>query len=320
MEALKKSINDARTIKESTLNSYLTSIRKLHNAIFDTEIFKNIDFLMDFDEIVGAISALSFNSQRSYTNAVIVALTSVSDKKHENALQKYRDFYEKLNTEYRDIIEKNEKSETEKENWVELKELKKVMNGYKRELNERDIFKKDKDTITKKSFDLLQRWVVANLYLHDSNPPVRLNYGDLGIVSEKFYNNLDDGYKETNNFLVIKSRNIKYFSFGDFKTKSSMGLSIIPVGKILNSVLNIWLKFNVNDYLLVDSRGGVMNSNQLSKYIARVFEPTGKKITINILRHIYISTKFPVADTKFKKEIAKKMLHSGATQDEYAKV
>ena len=98
-----------------------------------------------------------------------------------------------------------------------------------------------------------------------------------------------------------------------------MGLSIIPVGKILNSVLNIWLKFNVNDYLLVDSRGGVMNSNQLSKYIARVFEPTGKKITINILRHIYISTKFPVADTKFKKEIAKKMMHSGATQDEYAK-
>ena len=25
-------------------------------------------------------------------------------------------------------------------------------------------------------------------------------------------------------------------------------------------------------------------------------------------------------DTKFKKEIAKKMMHSGATQDEYAKV
>mgnify|MGYP003642495996 FL=1 len=62
-----------------------------------------------------------------------------------------------------------------------------------------------------------------------------------------------------------------------------------------------------------------MNSNQLSKYINKVFSPTGKKISANLLRHIYITEKFPVEENNDKKEVAEKMGHSVDTQNSYSK-
>ena len=62
-----------------------------------------------------------------------------------------------------------------------------------------------------------------------------------------------------------------------------------------------------------------MSSNQLSKYINKVFEPTGKKVSANLLRHIYISEKFPVEKNREKEDIADKMGHGVDTQNTYAK-
>ena len=62
-----------------------------------------------------------------------------------------------------------------------------------------------------------------------------------------------------------------------------------------------------------------MNSNQLSKYISKTFSPTGKKITANQLRHIYISEKHPVEVNDSKSKTADKMMHSVSTQEKYSK-
>ena len=139
------------------------------------------------------------------------------------------------------------------------------------------------------------------------------------IIRESDYDKLSEDDLDENNYLVVKSRTNKFFHFGNYKTKKSHGIKKIPVGKILNSVLNIWLKFNTTDYLLLDTHGQKMNSNQLSKYINKVFSPTGKKISANLLRHIYITEKFPVEETNDKKEVASNMGHSVDTQNSYAK-
>ena len=320
MDKLKKAIDERRNIKENSLRAYIISIKKLHSAIFgeDKEI-KNIDFLKDEDKVLDAIKDLKLNTQKNYLSAVIVSLDAMDDKKYEKELEEYREYLDKLNKAYQEELNENKKTEDQEENWVSMKNLKKVMNSYKADLQDRNVFKKEKGTLTKKQMDILQMWVVANLYLHDDNPPIRLDYGGMKIISENDYEDLSEDELETNNYLVVKSRTNKYFHFGNFKTKKSHGTKKIPVGKVLNSVLNIWLKFNETDHLLIDSRGNPMSSNQLSKYIAKTFEPTGKRVTANLLRHIYISEKHPVKENEDKKETADKMLHSVGTQEKYSK-
>lgn len=320
MDKLKKAIDERRNIKENSLRAYIISIKKLHSAIFgDDKELKNVDFLKDEDKVLDAIKDLKLNTQKNYLSAVIVSLDAMDDKKYETELTEYREYLDKLNKEYQDELNENKKTEDQEENWVSMKNLKKVMNSYKADLTDRNVFKKDKGTLTKKQMDILQMWVVANLYLHDDNPPIRLDYGGMKIISENDYDDLNDDDLESNNYLVVKSRTNKFFHFGNFKTKKSHGTKKIPVGKVLNSVLNIWLKFNETDHLLIDSRGNQMSSNQLSKYIAKTFQPTGKRVTANLLRHIYISEKHPVKENEDKKETADKMLHSVGTQEKYSK-
>lgn len=319
MENLKEAIDKKRNIKANSLNAYIISIKKLHNAIFgeDTEM-KDIDFLKDEEKVLEAMKDLKLNTQKNYLSAIIVSLDAMNDKgKYDDELKEYREYLETVNKSYYEQLNKNEKTEGQDENWVSLKELRKVMNGYKADLTDRGVF--GKETLTKKQFDILQKWVVANLYLHDDNPPIRLDYGDMGVIKEKDFDKLSEEDLDNNNYLVVKSRTKKYFHFGNYKTKKSQGIKTIPVGKVLNSVLNIWLKFNDEPYLLVDSQLKPMSSNQLSKYIVKVFQPTGKKITANLLRHIYISEKFPVEKNNEKAEVADKMGHSVDTQNSYAK-
>ena len=321
MEKVKEAIDKARNIKPNSLRAYIISINKVHNAIFDKDIVdkKNpLDFLKDEKKVLDTIKDLKINTQKNYLSAIIVGLDSMNDKGiYDTELKEYREYLDELNKETIKELEKNEKTDNQEKNWVSLQALKKVMNSYKRDLIDRDVFKKE--TITKKQRDILQMWVVANLYLHDDNPPIRLDYGGMKVIKNSDYEKLSKDELEENNYLVVKSRTNKFFHFGEYKSKKAHGIKKIPVGKILNSVLNIWLKFNDSGNLLVDSRDKPMNSNQLSKYISKTFAPTGKKITANMLRHIYISEKHPVEVNDSKKQTADKMLHSVSTQEKYSK-
>jgi len=321
MEIVKRAIDQARNIKPNSLRAYIISINKVHNAIFNKDIVdkKNpLDFLKDEKKVLDTIKDLKINTQKNYLSAVIVGLDAMNDKGiYDTELKEYREYLDELNKETIKDLEKNEKTDNQEKNWVSLQALKKVMNSYKRDLIDRDVFKKD--TITKKQRDILQMWVVANLYLHDDNPPIRLDYGGMKVVKNSDYEKLKKDELESNNYLVVKSRTNKFFHFGEYKSKKAHGIKKIPVGKILNSVLNIWLKFNDSGDLLVDSRDKPMNSNQLSKYITKTFSPTGKKVSVNLIRHVYISEKHPVEVNDSKAKTASKMHHRVSTQEQYSK-
>jgi len=321
MEIVKRAIDQARNIKPNSLRAYIISINKVHNAIFNKDIVdkKNpLDFLKDEKKVLDTIKDLKINTQKNYLSAVIVGLDAMNDKGiYDTELKEYREYLDELNKETIKDLEKNEKTDNQEKNWVSLQALKKVMNSYKRDLIDRDVFKKE--TITKKQRDILQMWVVANLYLHDDNPPIRLDYGGMKVVKNSDYEKLKKDELESNNYLVVKSRTNKFFHFGEYKSKKAHGIKKIPVGKILNSVLNIWLKFNDSGDLLVDSRDKPMNSNQLSKYITKTFSPTGKKVSVNLIRHVYISEKHPVEVNDSKAKTASKMHHRVSTQEQYSK-
>ncbi len=313
LEKLKSQIDEKRNIRESSLNAYIFNINKLHKSIYDKEV-ESLDFLKDKKKVMDAISEKKLSTRKSYLASIVVSLMSMDYD--EDLIKYYRTEMEDLAKKFNEEMETQRKSETQDKNWVSLASLRKVMRKYRNELNEKKIFQKE--DLTNKEFDLLQKWVVSSLYILDDNPPLRNDYL-MKVISQQDYKKLTEEEKKKQNYLINKSRNTKTFSLGEYKTAGKYGTKLIPVGKKLNSVLNIWLKFNKSGHLLLNSKKEPMTSNGLTKYLNKVFEPTGKNnISSSMIRHIFISEKFP-PQLKEKQEVADKMGHSVSQQELYSK-
>ena len=318
MESLKRAIDEKRNIKPNSLNAYVISISKLHKATEGDGEFKNLDFLKDTKEIKEFLSSLKLSTQKNYLASIIVSLDAMNTKgKYDDLIKEYREILDDTHNKYVEDYENGEKSESQKKNWASMKELKKVMAMYLRDIKERELFSKEE--LNKKQMALMQKWVIANLFLNEENPPTRLDYSPMEIISKGEYDKLDEEERKENNYLVVLSRNNKFFSFNEYKTSGKYGENQVKVGKKLNSVLNIWLKYNKTDSLLLNSQGKPMSANGLGKEIKKVFEPTGKNISVNMLRHIFISEKYPKEKLDEKSQDAKKMVHSVDMQEKYSK-
>ena len=317
MEQLKNAIDEKRNIKANSLNAYLISIKKLFNATEDKGEFKNLDFLKDLKQVKKYLSDLKLSTQKNYLAAVIVSLDAMNiKKKYDDTIKEYKALLDETHNKYVEDYENGEKSTTQQKNWASMKDLKKVMNKLKLDITERELFSKKE--LNKKQFNLMQYWVIANLFLNEENPPTRLDYAPMEMISETEYKKLSDEEQKENNYLVSVSRNKKYFSFNEYKTAGKYGQNNVKLGTKLNSVINIWQKFNNTDSLLLNSRGEPLSANGLGKEIKKIFAPLGKNISVNMLRHIFISEKYPNQNTE-KEADAKKMGHSVNQQGKYAK-
>ena len=318
MDTLRRAIDEKRNIKPNSLNAYVISISKLHKATEGDGEFKNLDFLKDTKEIKEFLSSQKLSTQKNYLASIIVSLDAMNTKgKYDDLIKEYREILDDTHNKYVEDYENGEKSESQKKNWASMKELKKVMAMYLRDIKERELFSKEE--LNKKQMALMQKWVIANLFLNEENPPTRLDYSPMEIISKGEYDKLDEEERKENNYLVVLSRNNKFFSFNEYKTSGKYGENQVKVGKKLNSVLNIWLKYNKTDSLLLNSQGKPMSANGLGKEIKKVFEPTGKNISVNMLRHIFISEKYPKEKLDEKSQDAKKMGHSVDMQEKYSK-
>ena len=314
IEDIKKKITEKRNIRPSSLNAYVSNISKLHKLMFNKDIV-NLDFLKNKKKVLDTIDNKKESTIKAYLAAIVVVLMAF--EKDEKLILEYRNQMEELSKTHNEEMSKQKKSETQDKNWTTLTTLRKVMRKYRNELNEKGIFKKSKEDLTNKEFELLQKWIVASLYILDDNPPLRNNY-IMKTISNINYNKLTDKEKKDTNYLIIKSRNNKTFSLGDYKTAGTYGTKEIPVGKKLNSALNIWLKFNTSGHLLLNSRKEPMTGNGLTKFLQKTFAPTGKNISSSMIRHIFISDKFPAVNDE-REEVAGKMLHSVSEQVKYSK-
>ncbi len=308
MNKLKEDILKTRTIKDNSLNLYLSALKKLN----DNDEIKSVEFLRKTTTIMKKLKELALTTQRSYLTAIIVSLTPYQDK-YKIPLEFYRERLNELNNQYNDFINTNQKTEKQEKNWVELKDLIKINNKYRLELKNRNVF--TKETLNNKDFDLLQKYLVSSLYV--LQPPVRLNYV-MKIIKDKKDDNNED------NFLYVKGKNKKVFIFNEFKTKKSHGKQEIPVNPQLNKIINIWLRHNKTKDFLLNKSGKPLTANSLGKMIPRVFNIPDKKITLNLIRHIYISSKVDIdkikEENKKKQDLANKMMHSIGMQENYAKI
>jgi len=339
MDWLKTKINNSKTqngkdrnLRETSLNAYIRTLQKLHEKINGDKQFKNLNWLEDYETVMDSVEknithykngediekTASVSSQKTTLAAIIVALST--EKEYDDELIKtYQSDMVELQKDFDEGEAKQIKNDKQQSNWVSLKRLYDVIKEYKKYIDKHDIMKKTDKNITKKEFNILQRWVVANLYLgSDNHPPNRLDYV-MDIINKKDYDKLTDADKNKKNYLVITGKNKKHFSFGEYKTSKKYGLKLEPLDAKLNRVMNIWLAYNKGKSLLYNAKDQPITENGLTKLIQKAFEPSGKTVSASMLRHIYITEKLPQPPISEKEKLADKMKHSVNTQEKYIK-
>lgn len=277
-------------LKDNSLKSYLITLRKLN----DNKEIENLKFLKNFTEIMDKINEFKLTSQRNKLTAILVVLSAFDKKEFEEVEMKYRKELENRNKEYNDYISTHSKSDKQEKNWTSLADLKKIMNQYK------------KDAIANPTKKTVQKYLISALYL--LQPPKRLVYSDMKVIDNRKDN---DG---KTNYLLNLGRNTKYFILNTYKTIDKHGKKEIKIPKDINSIINMWLKVNNTNNFLLNSKGIGMTANGLGKYIKMLFKSTGKEITVNLLRNIYVSENVDLDVIKKNKEIADAMNHGTAVQ------
>ena len=306
--SLEKSINDSRNIKPNSLKAYMISLRKMHEKLESDAEFDSIDNWMignNVKKIINLLSEMKITTRKNYLAAVIVALTTDKDK-YADALVEYRTYLAIIVEEYNKQMKSQTKTNKQAENWATMEELKEIVSGYKKEIRKLDLA--NKEMWSNREFNLYQQYLVGLLYTE--LPPVRLDYSNMLLISEPDYKKLKEKDK---NYLVLVSRNKKYFSLGSYKTEDKYGVHIIDIPSIVNSVINKFLQHNTSGYFLVNTQRNVLTDNGLTKLLNKIFAATGKKISSTMIRHIYLSEKYDARNDDMEKDAAA-MLHSVGTQ------
>lgn len=292
----------SRKLKETSINNYVRNIRTLHGK----KPFDNVKWLTDTDAILEKIKDYSIKTKRNMITSVIVVLKAIDEKEFEAALTKYKsmllDMNKEINTEY----STHSKTEKEKKNWLTLDELKSIQQEYEQQVKDRNI--KDKTKLNAKDNKLLQSYMVSSLYTLQA--PVRLDYAGMLMVGSR------KEIKEKENYLVVIGSRKKYFVFQNFKNVDKMGAIEQQVGKELNKVINLYLRFNDTDDFLLNARGHPMSANSLSKLLPRVFNKAGKSVNLNMIRKSWVKDVVNPEQVKKEKDLAQAMHHTEATQKE----
>jgi hypothetical protein len=315
METLKTEIMDNRKISEKSLNIYLKNLNKLAKDMTGKE-WSGTKFLKDFDDVIKHLGEKSLSTRKNYLASILVGLSPTGRGKYEKGYEKvakeYTDYLTSQAKEYETQIIEQKKTAKQEGKWTTKEALDKVRKTYANAIKKLGYTQKSKEFRKgkeKRHHELIQKYLVASLYL--LHPPRRNSYANMKVLSNTEFNKLTDKEKDEGNYLVVVSRNSKFFSFGDYKTKKKYGVQKINVDKPLNSVLNLWLNFNTTENLLVDSRGNKMTTNGLTKFLYKTFEPTGKKISSTMIRHIVLTDKYgDESGYKEKLDTATKMGHS----------
>lgn len=316
MEKLKNEILKCRDIKKSSLNTYLSSIKILKKKYDNTE-FKNLKFLQNTDKILNIIDdEKSITTKKNRLTAILVVLGC---SKQLN--KKYIDIYDKklkeYNIEYMNFLKKQEKTDKQKNNWVEYEDIVKLISSLKTWINNLKLF--NKKNLSNKDFNILQEYVLLNTYL---NYPIRNDYANMPIFKLDDYNKLNSDIQLKNNYLILDGSDM-YFYLNNFKNVKKIGTKKIKINDELKEILNKWL--NVNDtkyFILKSNRMNPINENGLTKYLNNIFmKYFNKKVGSSLIRHIIISHKLKNEKTiKQKEAFADNFLHSSFVNELYRKV
>jgi hypothetical protein len=163
-------------------------------------------------------------------------------------------------------------SASQKENWVSWDEVKQLYES--KALEAKHLLSK-KTTLTKSNLQDLQDFVILSLF-YLIEPRRILDYTEFKVRN---INESEDNYMKGNTFV-----------FNKYKTHGTYGKQVVKIPPLLNSIIRRYTQLHTNDYLLFSIHNG--QKLQQPQLVFRLNSIFGKKTSVNILRHSFLTEKY----------------------------
>jgi hypothetical protein len=315
---LQKQLKDEKDLADSTIKLYIKYYVMLNNK----QLFNNLSFLKDIEKIDEILKTYKPNTHKTILSSIVTLLSLFKDKPTYKKL--YKTYYDKMMTMATDMKQntnQNEKTETQKDNWIKWEE---VQETKQKLLHEVQSFLNNK-IITSDQYNVLLSYLILSLYTGSIAPRRNQDYLLVDFIAHyKDDMNTDKNYLDWAN---------KEFIFNQYKTKSKYGQQKIKIDTTDGSepleAIKMYLKHHpLNNYknlkfpknqtvqfkFLVYPDGKSLDAiNSITRILNKIFN---KKIGSSMLRHIYLSNKYNIDDMK---NDSKQMAHGLNQQRDYIK-
>lgn len=280
MTDLKEVIKKARpTLSDSSIITYNSILKNLYKKVFDNNEI-NLDNFEKSDKILKHLEDVEPNKRKTILSALVVIC---KDPKP------YRTLMLTDIKDYNKEVATQEKTEEQKENWIEPNEIQSVFETLKKEA---DYLFKKKD-LTMNDLQKIQNFIIVSLF-HLIPPRRAKDYCDF-----KIRGNID---KENYNWYDEKASE---FSFASYKTSKFYGVQKLKIDKVLKNILKKWFSINPTEWLLFDNNSQKLSPVKLNQRLNKIFG-SEKGCSVNQLRHSFLTGKY--ADSIKMKEAMEKDL------------
>jgi hypothetical protein len=287
---------ECKELSSSSIETYKTKLRKLN----DNKPIKNINFLLDFDNVKDKIKDFKPNTQRTYYIAICSILKCIIHNKQANKkiIKAYEDYSKILDDYNMKLKDQTAKTDTENKNWVNKDD----MNSLYEELE------KNKD----KSNQDFQNYMILSLYYLQA-PRRNKDYALMKVVN-KYNDKLSNEY----NYLDLSN---KKFIFNNYKTakKYNQQEQDIPLNlmNIINDYINHF-KIKNNDFLITNLKTNepLKNTNSMTLLLNRIFK---KNVGSSMLRKVYLTNKYGDQAQELIKDVSNMGTSTQTAQNNYIK-
>lgn len=286
MTDLKEVIKKARpTLSDSSITTYNSILKNLYKKVFGDKDFDLEDFEKS-DKILKHLEDTEPNKRKTILSALVV-ICKDSKPYRTLMLTDIKDYNKEIATQ--------EKTEEQKEYWLEKNEIQSTYDNLKKEAD----YLYKKGNLTDNELQKIQNFIIVALFY--LIPPRRAkDYCDFKIRGD-----ID---KEKENWFDEKNSELV---FNSFKTAKFYGTQKVKIDKVLKAILKKWIAVNPTEWLLFDSNRQKLSPVKLNQRLNKIFG-SEKGCSVNQLRHSFLTDKY--ADSiKMKKAMEKDMADMGSS-------
>ncbi len=307
MMLLHKELQQKREVSDQTASQYIRTLYSLNN----NRPFSNLAWLKQKDAVAQRLSEFAESTQKTALSVIVSALSLVKDKSTYKRI--YSHYYSEMMDRSKASKEKDTSVKTEKQdkNWLSWE----VVEAHSKRLEE-EVKHLPTTDLSVGQWDTVLSYAVLSLYTH-FDPRRNQDYQFMYVVKSP-----KQATDESKNYYVVET---KQFLFNKYKTAKTHGQQVFDVPAPLVDALSLYLtrhpllrkKMNAKTPafpLLCHLDGTPLTAvNSITRILNRIF---GKRVGSTMLRHIYLSSKYDVAEMN---ETADRMGHTGNVQREYMK-
>jgi len=291
--------NKRPNLSAGSLTTYTSILKNLFSKLNDGSKDFDVKFFDNYKMILEHLKEVEPKKRKTILSALVVICP-------DDICEHYRSIMMNDIKVSKSIDIEQKKTEKQKENWITQDEIREKYDKMYKQLEPLFLVRK----IDAKSLTELQDLVLLALTSGIYIPPRRsLDWTDMMVRGY-------DKSKESKENYMIKNK----FYFNRYKTDKTYGLETIDIPLPLQNLLKKYISYlpTTQKYLFVNRVGEKINSVRVTQALNKIFD--GKRISVNMLRHSFISHKYKdIPKLKDMIQTAHEMGHSLNQALEYIK-